>query len=50
MPLQIDEVQAEMVAQPKPEIATPSTATKSTQDLRGVFERMQQRQLRLKAD
>jgi hypothetical protein len=50
MPLQIDEVQAELVAQSKPESAASKQAGKSEPDLRQVFERMQQRAKRLRAD
>jgi hypothetical protein len=50
MPIQIDEVQVEMVAQPKSQAATSNSSEKSGPDLRRVFERMQQRSARLIAD
>ena len=50
MPLQIDEVQAELVAPPKPDGGSSRQAAKPEPDLRAVFERMQQRAWRLRAD
>ena len=50
MPVQIDEVQAELVTQPKPEGAASRQAPKSEPDLRRIFERMQQRAKRLRTD
>jgi hypothetical protein len=50
MPLQIDEVNAELVAPPKPEQAARSQGSKAGPDLRGQFELLQQRQKRLRAD
>jgi hypothetical protein len=50
MPLQIDEVTAELVAPPKPENVAKSRGSKAELDLRGQFELLLQRQKRLRAD
>lgn len=50
MPVQIDEVQAELVAASKTENAFPKQSSKSEPNFRQTLERMQQRALRLRAD
>ena len=50
MPVQIDEVQAELVTASKAENASAKQSSKSEPDLKRVLERMQQRALRLRAD
>ena len=50
MPVQIDEVQAELVAASKSENASPKPASKSELDFKRMLDRMQQRAMRLRAD
>ena len=50
MPVQIDEVQAELVAPSKSENASAKQGAKPEPDLKCILERMQQRALRLRAD
>ncbi len=50
MPIQIDEVNAELIAPPKPEKSASTQSAKAEPDLRGLFALLQQRQRRLKVD